>query len=268
MCAMFKDFAKEKLFPRPGRTKDFVEKNKLSFTRVNQDIPLFQKSTYDDEDDVLVKILYSHGNGEDLYTLTYLKDLIETHLTDIKIEGQKVGFIIWAWEYASYGESEKPFETLSQKTIERDATIVFKQLAKTKFAVKKDCKEITIIIGNSLGCYPSLYLSTKFSTIDACILFSPFGCLKTAIGALGGLAGYWITDKYSNNALIPKSICKVYTIQSKDDEVIKYSTNSRIFKEYSTKYLMLEKKNHNWITTEDGLFLMKTVIFETLDLIL
>ena len=260
---------KKLVFAKPDRDKDFGLKNIVSFSNVGKDIPVWQTCNYTGNEDILVKIFYSHGNGEDLYSVNkYLTDLIDEFLNNMEIDDKQIAFALWAWEYPFYGESLKPFEALSEKGIKKDAITSYKAFHNTKFTTNTKTRQIEIVMGYSLGCFPTLYLSTKFSTIDACLLFAPFKNISSAIGALGGVSSYFFTDTFSNYKLLPKAICKVYTIQSKDDDAISYRGNSEVFKEFSTKYLALEKKKHTWFTTSEGLLLMQKTLIEIIELIL
>ena len=98
---------------QPPRTPRSVKERGELMCNMESGIPFIQLDNDFDESavEIIVKILYSHGNGEDLYScMKYLKLFID--YLPKKINEKKVGYVVWAWDYPSYGESKKTFETL------------------------------------------------------------------------------------------------------------------------------------------------------------
>mgnify|MGYP001022785650 CR=1 FL=1 len=259
---------KRVLFQPPPKRKSVTRNHEL-ICNMESGIPFIQvggdfneKST-----ELVVKILYSHGNGEDLYMCKdYLEKMIE--YLPKTINDKKVGYIVWAWDYPSYGESKKSFDTLSEETIKEDVYTIFERFKETNFTPgNPECPSIVLTLGYSLGCFPSLYIA-KECDISGCIIMAPFQNLKSVFPYFLKLfSGYLSSEKFSNDIYIRKARCKVYTVQSENDDVINYRDNYKAFKEYSTNYLVIPLKKHKWFVSDEdgGILLMAKKIEELLN---
>lgn len=260
--------AKQIMFPRPGKKKDFALDSIVHFNRIDDEIPYFQRSRINEKtNDLLVKIFYSHGNGEDLdLCTTYLEHLLnELLVKNTKFEGRNIGFSIRAWEYPSYGESLKPFSELTEKSIKQDARKAYEHFEEYRF-VDKEIEEITIAVGFSLGCFPTLYLTSKYQSINACIALAPFanieGAAAGALGSLKSLVSYYLPFKCPNDSLSQVIKQRIIVVQSEDDDVIPFAYNSKQFSHLGDDHRIVEDKNHTWFIKDEGLEVLHRLIFE------
>lgn len=257
---------KKIIFQPPPPPKSLTRKNEI-LCNTESGIPFLQVGGDFNEKnvDLLVKILYSHGNSEDLYMCKKYLDVLMTYLPRT-INEKKVGYVLWAWEYPGYGESRKTFDELSERSLIEDAHTILSKFEHTNFTPgNPKCPTLLLTLGYSLGCFPSLYIAKQFD-IDGCIILAPFQNLKSVFPYfLKVFSGYFSNEKFSNDVYIRKARCKVYTVQSKNDDVINYRDNFKAFKEYSTKYISIPLKKHTWfIDDEDGGILLMASQIEDL----
>lgn len=257
------------IFPRRRPPSALIERNYHEFSVIGNGIPILQlESDFDPNNvDLLVKIFYSHGNGEDLGCIRgYLEELVNEILPS-RIQRDKsvsVGYALWAWEYPSYGESHKHFNLLDEESILEDAVEACSIFHNTNVlgSDTAKCETINIVLGYSLGCVPSVYLASRSETIHACVLLAPFANLKSVVpwylSPFVGMCRF----QFANDVWVTGAKCPVYTTQSSADQVIPYSANNKVFREYSREYIVLEGKSHQWFVRSPGIKYMGHVIEE------
>ncbi len=142
-------------------------------------------------------VLYSHGNAEDLSTVSFLLE-----------EYQKAGYDVIGYDYEGYGASGgKP----SVRKTYRDITAVYRYLTE----VKKFPPETIVVIGFSIGTGPSCYLAEKFP-VGALVLEAPFASAYQVILPFGGIPG----DPFPNAERMKRIKTPVLVIHGEQDCVI------------------------------------------------
>ena len=248
---MFSSTFNDLLF-RPRKKPDtWVYEAKTKFNS-QSNIPYFieENGASFPDNDFLIRIFFSHGNADDLYSIrSFLSDLVKALPTEMC--KCKIGWSLKAWEYPFYGESLKPFEELTEKQVYLDALTAFGDFIRPRPA-GKGTTVINVVLGHSLGCSPSLYVaqSEQFrNKVDYAILLAPF---SSALSVAGGATLQWmatsvlnIRDRFPNYVYLKRVRCEVTTIQSFSDEVIPFKNNSEPFKEASRRHVVVGKTKHS-----------------------
>lgn len=227
---MLTKFINGVLFQPPKKPDSWMVNAKTKFNSY-KNIPFTEWETdINDEDaDLYVKILFCHGNADDLYTLRRcMKRLIEMELKPI-VNAKRVKYHIRAWDYPFYGESPKPRSELNSRQIYKDCEIIgdnfFSQPTETEAPV------IKISMGYSLGCAPaSYYAASPSNEIDILFIIAPFASIfdvsswSNGLLYLTGTSNDFLTYKLAKSAVIQD--IHVVVLQSKSDEVIPFEQNN------------------------------------------
>ena len=169
-------------------------------------------------------ILFSHGNAEDIGTITpFLEEL------------QNVGFSVFAYDYRGYGTSEgKPSEKNSYQDIEAAYNYLTNEL--------KIAPEKIIIHGRSLGGAVSIDLASR-KMCGGLIVESSF------VSAFRVLTKYKIFpfDKFQNLNKIKEVKCPVLFIHGKQDSLIAFWHGEMLFAAANEPkfFFWSDKANHN-----------------------
>ncbi|MDD5697053.1 MAG: alpha/beta hydrolase [Victivallaceae bacterium] len=151
-------------------------------------------------------ILYSHGNGEDLYDLhPYLTRLYNQY-----------GYSAAFYDYEGYGRSDgRPGEA----EVYRDIETVYKYMTgKMNLSPGK-----IIVLGRSVGSGPACYLAEKYP-VAGLILESPFTSALSVVTSLP-LPG----DRFPNLDRIKKLKAPLLVIHGKKDRVIPFAHGRKLF---------------------------------------
>lgn len=256
------------LFAPPKKPDSWFIEGKYKFNS-HKYIPYYTIDTdiEDEEADLFVKIFFSHGNGDDLYTIKKpLDSLINDYLPKV-IGGKKVKFYLQTWDYPFYGESPKPRSELTEKSVYNDAAEIYEDFLKIKPDI--DIPTITIIMGFSLGCAPSIKLDAYYKA-DILFLVAPFKSAFYVAGmSVSVVSMIGVKDRFMNYKFLHKRKDRHLTvIQSKDDDVINYERNSDIFIKLSDNYKCLSGVKHNEFFTKKMLKTFAQIIEDDIQSVL
>lgn len=235
-------FVKKQLFRIPKRRADWNRgKGRQQFNKVSG-IPFFE-CDYNLENlrdgDVVVRILYSHGNAEDLDSVHEYLTWFVTEQLPGDLAGKRVGYLLRAWDYPFYGESTKSYEELSEESVKNDAVQVCLDFFRIK-PVEVKCKYVNVLLGYSLGCAPSCYLAQhEFfkGDINILLLMAPFQSVFNTVTSWTKTASFFMgsSDYFPNEVWFPRipPHVKKITLQSVSDKVIPFQNNSIVFRKFS-----------------------------------
>lgn len=156
-------------------------------------------------------ILYSHGNSSSLGTIyPFLYDIA----TQFKCN-------IVSYDYSGYGQSQG---TPSEDMIKSNVTSVYKFM-RDKLAIEK---EKIIVMGHSIGSFPSVHIAEHKPSIAGLILISPIASGKMYTNDKGN--DYKGIDIFSNARKIKKVQCPLLLIHGKGDKDISYAHSVTLLK--------------------------------------
>ncbi|KRW99902.1 hypothetical protein PPERSA_12578 [Pseudocohnilembus persalinus] len=119
-------------------------------------------------------------------------------------------------EYSGYGIYKG---NSSEQQIIDDALEIMKYLT---ININIDTQNI-IIIGRSIGTGIATLLASQYEFM-ALFLISPFTSLRAVVKHIaGGIAQYFIKDRFKNIEYISKVQCPIYIVHGKQDKMIPYS---------------------------------------------
>lgn len=148
-------------------------------------------------------ILYSHGNSSSLGTIyPFLYDIA----TQFKCN-------IVAYDYCGYGHSQG---TPSQEMLKSNVVSVYKFM-REKLSIEK---EKIIVMGHSIGSFPSVHIAEHKPSIAGMILISPIASGKKYTN--DKVNDYNGVDLFNNVRKIKKVKCPMLLIHAKGDKDISY----------------------------------------------
>lgn len=176
-------------------------------------------------------ILFSHGNFEDIGTLTPFLQEYRDH-----------GFSVFAYDYHGYGTSEG---RANEMTSYLDIDAAYQYLTQ----IRSIPADLIILHGRSVGSGPTVDLATR-APCGGIILESPF---LTAFRVITRIPLFPI-DKFQNDLKITKVKTPILIIHGKQDEVIPFWHGQELFdKGNSPKtFYAIENAGHNDIVYVAG----------------
>ncbi len=177
------------------------------------------------------KILYSHGNAEDL-------GIIKPKLSEIRT----LGFNVLAYDYQGYGTSTgKPTESHTDQDIDSAYNYLTQRL--------KISPETIILFGRSVGSGPTLDLAVR-KPVAGVILESAFTSAFRVVLPFPILP----FDKFNNLDKIKQIKCPVLVMHGQMDSVVPFSHGEKLFAATPKAKLSLWIKDgdHNDFTEKAG----------------
>ncbi|CAG2182392.1 unnamed protein product, partial [Oppiella nova] len=160
--------------------------------------------------------------------------------------GKRCESNVFAYEYSGYGLSGgRP----SERNLYADIESVVKTLVCNKHM---NCKRI-ILLGESIGSVPSIYLASSISMAGV-ILKAP---LMSAIRTMYHYSGNtWTFDPFPNIELISKVDCPILIIHGTEDKVIDISHGISLYKRcrHPVSPLWVSGRNHSTLRLDEQFF--------------
>ncbi len=226
-------FADKLIFPAPENTYDKTLENLILLENESgqQVASLYIKGSPD-----LPTLLWSHGNAEDLLSLTPLLQ----HIRDNQ------GYNILAYDYPGYGLSDgKPSENGCYENI----TAAWVYLT-DKLSVPQDK---IIIVGQSVGTGPSTWLASREQIKPAgLVLIAPF----KSINRVPFGVNIFPKDRFPNINRIENVSAPLLVIHGKKDAMIKPSHGKAIHEAHTgdKSLMIIENVNHNDVWGSDEVY--------------
>ena len=153
-------------------------------------------------------IIFSHGNGCDIYTFyEYLKLLADN-----------LGVMVVMYDYPSYGLSKGELNEFT----------CYQCLEEVITYYKKYTKNI-LLIGQSLGTGIVVDYISKNKWIKPVILISPYKSIPKIITNYDWIEYLVCKNKYSSYLKISNTICPIKIFHGKSDELIAYSNSLELY---------------------------------------
>lgn len=197
-------------------------------------------------------ILYSHGNGEDMYSIS---EYIESVMTALEVD-------IWYWDYAGYGPHQFKDDTLpSQENVYSDIRRLTQLLNKDEAYMRLP----KIVWGRSLGSAPSIHACVEYEDdLDGLIIESGFrSCVRVMQPTWVAASIHSVFDIFDNEKEIAKlSTVPVLIIHGKEDHIIPYEHSKHLLSVCKTpkEHLCIEHGTHNNIDSD-----YKDTLFESVE---
>lgn len=180
-------------------------------------------------------IIFSHGNGSDLsQALTFVSSLAEMHQAE---------YI--AYDYSGYGLSEQKKTTTHSICADLEAIIAW---------VDRPLTEI-ILVGFSLGCYPTAKVASKYR-VKGVILLAPMMSLISLLTdeVKLGVNTFFKNDELNTFEVIENIESHLLILHSRHDEIIPFRHSELIYQRYlklsqnpSVDLIEIEQLKHNEI---------------------
>ena len=172
-------------------------KRKANFDLVNDKIPILVIDSDNYHDAVLtretctkpfvdVRVMFSHGNGQDLYSVETLLKLISHDISLFLCNDKRydVRVLIFAWDYPGYGDASSTTGISESMVCEWAESVRDYALNYVPYAgadIKPAAKKVLMYWGYSAGTGPSCYLSIKEPYPQILFLQSPFSSANEAL---------------------------------------------------------------------------------------
>jgi len=236
-----------------------------------QKIPYFKYETplgyQEDPDKIICRVLYNHGNQEDLSNVLPKIRLIYNSIysdratnPDSVTNKHKLEFIFYAWDYPFYGISPEGREKLNEETIKSNALEMFNFMMKEKER-ESQYRNVTIVWGYSLGVGVSCsLLDTK--KVDFMYLEAPYVSLfkSVEISALHLTVLMRIFSQYDmfkNEAALKRNkgadeACYIALGIAEKDKIFPCSKNLLLLTGLYDEHYIFSNQGHSYFAYEEG----------------
>ncbi len=212
----------------------------------------------DKEPGIVIRILYNHGNSEDIMSSYPHIELFLIQLKKHFIELNPL-IICILWDYPTYGESTLTLADLDIETLEEQAKLIWDTLI-TLPPTSPQNITYNIVLGYSIGTSMACYLAKEVDC-DLIWLQAPFKELISGSGRnhLQSVIGPWISNK---EYLMKKNKnVRIYAIYAERDEWLDYSKNG-LDVDWS---ILKHNADHEWFiggvgSVECGQFFAETLM--------
>lgn len=174
--------------------------------------------------DAAYTILFSHGNAEDLGSVSpFLEEL------------HRMGFVVFAYDYHGYGTSSG---TPSEQAAYRDIDAAYAYLTTT---LRVEPRQI-IAYGRSLGGAVAADLASR-KTVGGLVLESSFVSAFRVVTRIRLLP----FDRFDTLSKLPAIRCPILVVHGRQDEVIPFRHGERLFEAANEpkRSLWVESAGHN-----------------------
>jgi hypothetical protein len=207
---------------------------------------------------LIVRVLYSHGNSDSLYFIQDRVTQIANILCYSLSHEYNVEIIVLAWTYPTFPGFIDSKATLTALHLQQCASQVWEELNTVptqSFPPNSQVELIEVALGYSVGTYPACFLSTlpAFSP-DIVYLLSPFSTLPA-----GNNGKYQLTQRFTGALLDNVELIRwnrkpslVHAVYATSDEVLPFDHNSEITLNHHVTYSTVPG-NHSTLTTDEGL---------------
>ncbi len=186
---------------------------------------------------IVLKILYCHGNAEDISTCKSHVNIFINELVKYFV-GKQIRIVCFIWDYPTYGKSKEKEITLP--LWEQHADAIWDNLLKYEPGTPLT---YNIAWGYSIGSAMACYLSSRPSC-DMVWLHAPF---STIVGGSGHtiyetLIGPWIDNRLHLSK--QHDGVEVYALFGELDAALTYEMNSTALRPYVKECILMDGMDH------------------------
>ncbi len=183
-------------------------------------------------------ILWSHGNAQNLASLTFTMDGLH-----------QMGFGVMAYDYPGYGESSgEPSE---------EGCYVAVRMAYDFLLEKETMPEQIVLIGQSVGTGPTCHLASEVPN-GGVILISPFLSAFRVMTKIPLFPG----DRFNNLTRIREFDTPLLIIHGQNDQVIPQWHGQRLYEESKSEsktFVSVENAGHNDLFMKESIRLTEAI---------
>ncbi|MCB1065177.1 MAG: alpha/beta hydrolase [Verrucomicrobiae bacterium] len=200
-------FADKLIFVPPASTYDATHPALVMLPGEIPDEPSIATFWYSPSSDKAPVLLWTHGNAEDLGHLGPFFEIFAE---------QNVGIL--AIDYPGYGLSEgKPTEPGCYRAVD----LAFRHLTHD-LGIAADR---IVIVGQSVGSGPAVWLAEKHPEVRGLVLISPFLSAFRVVTQIPLFPG----DRFPNLHRMPEVTCPLLIFHGENDEVIPFTHGKKLF---------------------------------------
>lgn len=255
---MFSNILKSYIFQHPNYTEENRQKQNVNISQ-HHGIPyvLFEKQAEQDlSNSSVLRILYSHGNVDDVVTsFPYLNAFVELLSKFIP----QTNIYLMVWDYPTYSTSVYGEDRLEPKYIEEQAEIMWKLLLLKE---SWNSQKINVSMGSSLGCFAASHVAQKFPSLcDALILTTPYAKLVSGTGHT--FLANWVVGEGFDNISKMKNVSsrtEIIAIWVERDKVLPPVHNMEVLSQCNRSF-WIDSADHEYCTMVYGVeYMVNTIL--------
>ena len=168
-------------------------------------------------------LIFFHGNGEDIFLISNLMNVLESSLKMTVISVEYPGYSI----YRNQANTNQNIRDI----ILNDSLIVYDKI-KEIFAISDNS---IFILGRSIGCVPATHLASKRNP-GGLFLVSAFTSIKEVVNNHSfNLGGIFVKAEFETNKYIKDVKCPILLIHGIKDKLIPFEHSNKLFNEIKSE---------------------------------